>query len=185
LAVLHAVVLALALGAVVLALLRSFTGSYESAAAAEIGSQLRQFERSAAARPPGQSLQQFSVQFLQTHPLASGDTVVISLAGSGLVVTGSSSPLIREPRVATWITRPPASTLSFSTTVGGVPVEIVGAPIRAGSLTAGTFIAAYDLRPFVAERSRVLVLALAEAGVALLVGVASAFLLLRSGRWAG
>jgi signal transduction histidine kinase len=67
----------------------------------------------------------------------------------------------------------------FSATIGGTPLEVVASPIRSGTTLVGTYIASSDLQPFVAERSRVLALSLAEAGVALLVGVASAFFLLR------
>jgi signal transduction histidine kinase len=179
LASLHAIVLALVLGAVVVALVRSFSTSYEAAAAADIGGRLKLYQQDALARPSSENLRTFSYQFLQTHPLAPGDSIIIALVGSGLVVTGNSAPLIHDPTVSKWFVQPPSSTVAHSATVGGIPLEIVAAPIRAGTSTIGTYIAAGDLRPFVAERSRVLLLSLAEAGVALLIGVASAFFLLR------
>jgi signal transduction histidine kinase len=172
-------VLVLALGAVTLALVRSFSASYEAAAAAEIGGQLHQYEQAALTRPTGESLRSFSVQFLQTHPIAAGDTVIVSIVGAGLVVTGDSVPLIHDARIKRWFTAPPPTTEAFSATVAGIPLEIVASPILSGTRSLGTYVAARDLRQFVNERSRVLALSLAEAGVALLVGVASAFFLLR------
>ena len=179
LALFHALVLALVLGAVVIALVRSFSASYESAAASAIGRQIDQFAVAASARPVTQNLRSFSVQFLQSHPLAAGDAVVVALIGAGLVVTGNTTPLIHDAVVSRWFAHPPAATVAYPATIGGVPMEIVGAPITSGTSAIGTFIAATDLSPFVAERSRVLNLSLAEGGVALLVGVASAFFLLR------
>ena len=179
LATFHAIVLALALGVVTLALARSFSVSFEAAAAAEIGSQIRQFEQAAVVRPPSETIRSFSVRFLQTHPLGAGDTVVIAILGAGLVVTGNSSPLVHNARIAAWFVSPPQTTQTFSATINSVPLEIVASPIRSGNTVVGTYIAASSLRLFVAERSRVLALSLAEAGVALLVGVASAFFLLR------
>ena len=179
LAAFHAVVLALALGVVTIALIRSLSTSFEAAAATEMGGPLRQFQQAATARPPSEDMRVFAVRFLQTHPLAAGDTVIVSIVGSGLVVTGNSTPLIHDATVARWFTTPPTSTQVLSATIGEVPLEIVASPIRSGTSTIGTYIASSDLRPFVAERSRVVNLSLAEAGIAMLVGVASAFLLLR------
>lgn len=179
LALLHAGVLAVALGVVTVALVRSFSASFEAAAANDLGGQLREFQQSAVTRASNETLRAFSIHFLQTHPLASGETVIISIAGQGLVVTGTSAPLVADARIAGWFTKPPTATVTFSETLGGVPLELVAAPIRSGTRFLGTYIAASDLRPFVAERSRVLGLSLAEAAIALAVGVASAFFLLR------
>jgi len=179
LAAFHAVVLATAIGVVTVALLRSFSASYEAAAASEIGVQLRQFGQAAQARPASESFRTFSIRFLQTHSLAAGDSVVVAVVGAGLVVTGDSDRLVHDPQIARWFVTPPFATDTFSATVGRTPLEIVAAPIWSGGTAIGTYIAATDLGPFASERSRVLALSLAEGAVALLVGVASAFFLLR------
>ena len=179
LAALHAGVAVLALGVVVVALVHSFSASYESAAAADIAAQMRQFVSGAVARPAPETLKHYAVRFLESHPLAAGDTVVVSIVGSGLIVIGNSAPLVRDRRIATWFSSPPLRTQAFATTIAGTPLEVVAAPIRIGSRPAGTYIAANELSVFAAERSRVVAISLAEAGVALLVGVTSAFFLLR------
>ena len=162
------------------ALFQNFSTSYRTAAANEVGRQLRQFEQRAAHRPPGQGLRQFAVQFLQEGQLSpGGQAVVVSFVGSGLVVIGNTAPLVQDPGVSRWFHQPPARTQAFSTTLAGSPVEVVAAPLRSGDRAVGTYVAAEDLSPFVAERQRVLVISLVEAGIALLVGVASAYLLLR------
>lgn len=172
--------LAVALAAVVGALVQNFSTSYRTAAANEVGRQLRQFEQSASQRPASQSLRQFAVQFLQEGQLSpGGQAVVVSVVGSGLVVIGNAAPLVQDPVVSRWFHQPPATTQAFSTTLAGSPVEVVATPLRSGSRAVGTYVAAEDLSPFVAERQRVLVISLVEAGIALLVGVASAYLLLR------
>ena len=86
------------LGAVVVALVRNFSVSYEAAAGSGIAGQLRAFERAAQARPSNETLRSFSYQFLRTHPIGSGDAVVISLAGSGRVVTRRYQPPGADPR---------------------------------------------------------------------------------------
>lgn len=179
LASLHAAVLALVLGAVVVALVRNFSVSYEAAAASAIAGQLRAYEQAASARPPTETLRAFSARFLRTHPIGAGNAVIVSLAGGDRVVTGRYGPLLADPRVRRWLTTPPPSTRSFAATVGGQPVEVVGAPLVDGGHAVGTYIAASDLSAYAAERAHVVALSLAEAAVALVVGVASAFFLLR------
>ncbi len=171
--------LALVLGAVVVALVRTFSLSYEAAAASAIAGQLRAFGQAAQARPAGESLRTFAYRFLRTHPIGAGDAVVVALTGQGRVVTGRYGPLVADPTVAAWFATPPTRTVHLAATVGGVPVEVVGAPLRSGGRPVGTYVAAADLSPYVAERGDVLALALAEAAVALVAGVTSAFFLLR------
>ena len=182
LASLHAIVLIVVLGVVVVALVRSFSASYESAAARGLGNQLREFQRGASLRPASEGLRAFSYQFLLHHPLPSGSAVVVALTNAGRVVTGDTATLtalVKDPKIKGWIARPPAATVAYATTIGGTPLEIVASPIVVGGRSVGTYFATSDLSPFVAERSRVLRLSLAEATIALLVGVASAFFLLR------
>ncbi len=179
LAALHAAVLAIVLGAVVVALSRAFSSSYQSAAASEIAGQLRAFEQGAQARPAVEPLRGFAYRFLRTHPVGPGDAVVVSLLGDGRVVTGRYQPLLADPTVEAWFGAPPARTVRFAATIGGLPLEVVGTPLRSGGRAVGTYVAASDLSAYVAERGDVLALALAEAAVALGVGVSSAFFLLR------
>src|SRR5487761_1925779 len=179
LAALHAAVLIGTLGVVTVALVRSFSASFEAAAATNLGSQLSLFQQTSLSRSSTETLRAFSVRFLQTHPLPAGDSVIISILGQGLVVTGSSAPLVANPRISPWFKVPPSTTVTFSVTLGGVPLEVVAAPIVSGTRPLGTFIAASDLTPFSRERTNVLRLSLAEAAIALAVGIASAFFLLR------
>jgi signal transduction histidine kinase len=173
-------VLAIVLGAVVFALVRSFTSSYETLAATDLVTELRQFQQGAVARPANQGLKAYAVRFLETHPLAAGATTIVSVKGAGVVVAGRSGAFLADARVKGWIDTPPPVTTDLSAAVRGVTYEFVVAPIMAGDNTVGSFIAASDLSPFVAEQRRVLGLSLSEAAIALAVGVLSAFLLLRS-----
>lgn len=179
LASLHAVVLTLVLGAVVFLLVRSFSASYESVAASTLGSQLAAFQGAAFQRPATQSLRQFAIHYLEVHPLPSGAAVAVVLRPGGAVLTGDAAALLRDPRLHAWSLRPPSSTVALATTIGGEPLEVLAAPIRSRGATIGTYLATSDLAPFAAERSRVFWLSVAEAAIALAVGVASAFLLLR------
>ncbi len=179
LAVLHALFLTVVLGAAVVAMSDSFARSYQRATLTRIGTELREFETHAQARPPGQSLRAFAVNFLSGSPVAADDIVVVSVVGDGLVVTGGSGPLLTYPAVSAWFRSPPPRTMSFMATIAGTTYEVVGAPLRSGGRAVGTYVQAKDMKTYVAERARVTALAAAEAGLALLVGVTSAYLLLR------
>ena len=179
LAALHAGVLMVTLGVVTVALVRSFSASFEAAAATDLGGQLTSFQQASRLRSSTETLRAFSIHFLETHPLPAGDSVIISILGQGLVVTGSSAPVVADPRVSAWFKRPPATTVTFSATLGGTPLELVATPIVSGARPLGTFVAASDLAPFAKERTNVLRLSIAEAAIALAAGIASAFFLIR------
>ena len=178
LAIYHSVILTVVLGAVVLGLIRNFTSSYQSVAAASIGAELRDFERQAQKQQPTR-LQPFAVNFLRSHALAPGDVVVINLNGVGRVATPSAQPVLANPIVQPWLNTPPAHSVAVSTMIGGHPTELVGAPILAGTHAVGTFIATTDMSAFAKERSREIALSIAEGVIALLVAILGTYLLLR------
>ena len=179
LAALHGGILAVALGAVAIALVASFSTSYQTVAASGLATELRTFARAASARPARESLEAFSVAYLESHALASGGAVLVALPGGGRVQTASGADLARSPVVATLLAHALTRSEVRATTVGNRPVELAAAPLLEGARPAGTIVATADLRPFAAERSRVLALSLAEAAVALIAGVASSYVLLR------
>jgi signal transduction histidine kinase len=81
--------------------------------------------------------------------------------------------------VTEWLTNPPQQTFTRAVHISGSLTEFLVAPIIVGGQRTGTFLAAIDLAADEGQRSRVLALSAAEAGIALLAGVASAYLLLR------
>ncbi len=179
LAAFHAVLLAVVLGAVVVALVRNFTASYETIAANGLIAEVKAYAVAAQARPTGQDLRRFSVDYLSRHALASGSTIVVALTGVGRVETSGGHALAASPAGVALAGAPPPRTVTKVAEVGGRPVELVAAPIREHAQVLGTFLASSDLTPFAAERSRVLALSIAEALVALVAGVGSTFWLLR------
>jgi signal transduction histidine kinase len=179
LAAFHALILIVVLGAVVALLIRQFATSYQTLGARALASELRVYsaEASAAGRPG--NLENFTVGFLQTRALPSGTVLVVGLAGNRIIATPGATALLKDPRVSAWLANPPAAAWSREVSVSGAPTEVLVAPLLVNGVRTGTFLAASDLTLDVAQRSRVLTLSLAEAGIALLAGVASAYLLLR------
>ncbi|HVA52181.1 MAG TPA: HAMP domain-containing sensor histidine kinase [Acidimicrobiales bacterium] len=178
LAILNSIILALVLGAVVAVFIRNFTSSYQAVAASSIGTELREFEQQALKQKPA-NLEAFAASFLRSHALAPGEVVVIDLTKNSRLVTPGSGPVLASPLVRTWVLNPPSRSVVVSTVIGGHPTELVGAPIIAGHTVVGTFIATSDLNAFAKERSREILLSIAEGTIALLAGIISTFVLLR------
>lgn len=178
LAILNSIILALVLGAVVVVFIRNFTSSYQTVAASSIGVELREFQQQALKQKPA-NLEVFAANFLRNHALAPGDVVVIDLTKSSRLATPGSRPVLASPLVRPWLRTPPSRSVVVSTVINGHPTELVGSPIIAGNKVVGTFIATSDLSAFAKERSREILLSIAEGAIALLAGVISTFVLLR------
>ena len=175
----HALVLAVVLGLVAVILVSTFSTSYESIAAGSLGVELRLFAQTAALRPTSQTLEAFSYRYLQTHPIASGDAVLVSLTHNARIETTGGLALDRSSAVERLLTSSGHLAVARAMTIGGRSVELVTAPLYDRRSYVGTIVAAEDLTPFVKTRTRVLDLSLAEAGIALFAGTASSYILLR------
>lgn len=179
LAAFHAVVLAVVLGVVVAALVRNFTSSYEAIASRGLSAELNNFQKAALGRGDQQNLYRFTVQYLSYRPLPSGDVIIVALNGQLPLGSVGARGVSASPAVHQLLADPPATTVSQVVQIGGAPTELVAAPLYEGTRRVGTFLATSDLTPLVSQRRRVLELSISEAAVALVAGVASAFLLLR------
>ncbi len=175
----HALVLAVVLGVVSVILVSTFSTSYESIAAGSLGAELRLFAKTAATRPTSQSLEAFSYFYLQTHPIASSDAVLVSLLGNRRIETAGGLVLDRSSVVENLLQHTGHRSQTRALSIGGRSIEIVTAPLYNGRSYVGMIAAAADLTPFEKVRSRVLDLSLAEAGIALFAGTASSYILLR------
>ena len=195
LAAFHLAVLGLVLGVVVVALVHQISSSYEQIAAQSLASELKEFSSSlpaaAAAAPAANAsscpLAASASRYFRGHELPAGMVLAVGVPSchnrNGRVVASGGLALgdavLADPVVRRALGAPPAVSSVSATIVGGRPMELLTAPIRAGGHVVGSFVATTDLAPFLADRSKVLRLSIAEAAVALLAGVASVFFLLR------
>ncbi len=179
LAALQGLILAVVLGGVAVTLVFTFSTSYQDVAARGLVTELKSFASAATLRPTNQSLETFSVVYLQTHALASGGTVLVALPHAGRVQTAGSQSLEGSSIVQAYLKNPPKVSHVVSTTIGATPVEMAEAPLYVGPKLVGTVIATADLSAFAAERTRVLALSLLEAAIALVAATAGGYLLLR------
>jgi len=174
----HALVLAIVLGVVVAALVHQFSFSYEAIAARELVGEMKSF---AAQHPPAHdSLLQAATAYFGHLELPAGTVVSVGNPAGQIVAAGDGAQsLVGDAAVRRALALPGSQSVVRPARVAGRDVELLVAPIRMAGRTIGSFVAATDLATFEADRSRVLALSLGEAGVALLAGSLSAFLLLR------
>lgn len=167
------------LGAVVFLLVRQFTASYQAVAARALTQEMKAYTAAASSAARTSDLQTFTVGYLQSRALPAGTALVVSFPGNQVVVTPDAAPLLNDPRVAAWLRAAPSTSISKATHVGGALTQVLVAPLVVDGQRAGTFMAMADLTAQETQRSRVLRLSVAEGCIALLAGVASAYLLLR------
>lgn len=179
LAAMHALVLAVVLGAVAFALVENFSRSYEAVAEQSLGAELHSFANAAADRPAGQDLFSFTNTYLRGHSLPTGEVVVVAIQGRGSVGSPGSVDLARLPEVQRLLQAPPAASTVSRISLDGYPTLLVAAPVLVQGRVAATFIATTDVSSLDQERSRLLMLSLIGAAIALGTAVISAFLLLR------
>jgi hypothetical protein len=94
------------LGVVAVTLVATFATTYQSVAARSLVSEIRNFATATTTRPASESLEAFSIQYLKTHALASGGSVLVVLP-SGRVQTAGSQALEKSPIVAALLRNPP------------------------------------------------------------------------------
>lgn len=180
LAAFHTIVLCAMLGIVVVAFAHQFAASNRTLATNALSGELHTFSTEAVgATGRGQDLFTFAHHYLRTHSLPSGDRLVVSVPKAGLVGSAGAGAVVADPTIRAWLRTPPATTSIIDAQIGGTHTEVLAAPIRIGASTAGTFVATTGLGTLERQRSSVLLLAIAEAAVAVAAGSLGAYLLLR------
>ena len=179
LAALHGVVLAAVLAGSVIALLHTTTVGVQQIATRQLRAELESYVQAAAARTSTTSLRDFSILYLRSHAVPGGNLVEVSLPGQWTVANAGGSNLTAQPLISSLVRIVPAHTVVRAETVRGRDVEILATPIRAGGRAAGVFVAAVDTTGLKPAADAAVRLAIGEAAIALVVGIASAYLLLR------
>lgn len=171
--------LATVLGGSVVALIRNSKAGDREVAAREMAADLRSFREAAVARPPGSDLFAFAESYLRTHAVAAGSAVIIAVPGHGTVGSPGTGPALSDPVVREKLEVTPSRTLLSDVHVAGQHDEMLTAPLTEGGRTVGTFLSTADLGIFDSVQARIARVSALEAVIALVVGVASVFLLLR------
>lgn len=179
LAILYAVILAAVLGGSLIALLHTTSLGIQQIAVRQLDAELMSFQQAAASRPENQSLRAFATSYLHSHAVADGDLIEISRPGSWAVANAGGSAIADDPRIGSVAASVPDRSRLSSSRVAGRELEVLAAPILAGRHPSGLFLAAVDTTPLKPAGDTAARLAVLVGAVALVAGVASAYLVLR------
>lgn len=179
LAALHAAILGAVLAASGVALLQGTRAGVESIATRQLSAELRSFQQAVSARGAGQSVLDVSTVYLRSHAVPANDLVAIEVLGVGTVANSNGRSLAAAPEVVRLLDSTPSRTTITSRTIAGQSTEILVSPIWDAGRLDGVFLATDNLAALQPAATASLRLALGEGLVALVAGVASAYLLLR------
>ena len=157
---------------------RVFANQSTAATTRNLVSEVDSFEKATAGMGPA-ALGPSTIAYLQSRVLPQGEVIVVQLPNRARLGSAGSALLLQSATLGALLARPPSSSRSYRSTLGGVDTLYLVAPIKNGSTSLGTLIVASDLSQLHADENRVLVLAIGEALVALIGAVAGAYLLLR------
>ena len=135
--------------------------------------------QAAVAGQPASSLDTFSVRYLSTQVLPTGEEIMLELPGTGRLGSAGSGPLLDRVPVARALDHPPDRTTSTQVDTGGTSLLVTATPIRQGGSTVGSLVVVADLATVHADQRKVLFVLAGNALVALVAAVAGAYLLLR------
>jgi two-component system OmpR family sensor kinase len=172
-------VLAIVLGLALLGLLRAFSSQTDASTTRSLVAELKAFAVAAAQRPPTQSFDAFSDNYLRTRVLPDGETLTVGLADGTLIGSAGTEGLLHTAVIRRWAALTPPSGTREHVTLGSRHYLLVAAPVTSAGRPIGMVAAAADLAQANRDFGRVRALALGEGLIALLAGCAGAYLLLR------
>ena len=144
-----------------------------------LADEVTEFDHALSLYPATASVFQNSSRYLSTHQVDSLRVLVIALRGNPILGSTGSQKILASAQIASWVSKPPPSTLVRQISVASSPYLVLVSPIRQGVHVIGVFVVASDLSAEYQQSRQVLFLALLEAGVALAFTVGSGYLLLR------
>src|SRR5947209_16242045 len=101
-------ILSIALGLALTALLRAFSSQTDASTTRSLVAEVRAFALAAAQRPTAQGLDAFTDAYLRTRVLPDGETLVVALPNGALVGSAGTEPLLHSPQLTGWIAHQPA-----------------------------------------------------------------------------
>lgn len=179
LAALYSVILVAVLTGSLLALLHTTSVGMQQIAARQLDAEMQSFQQAAAARPLNEPLRTFATSYLHSHAVADGDLIEIASPGSWAVANAGGSAVANDSGIESIASSVPSRSHLQSRRVSGHPLEVLTSPILAGGRPVGLFLAAVDTTALQPAGDAAARLAVLVGAVALVAGMASAYLVLR------
>jgi len=176
---LHALVLGTALTLLGYAAVGSVTARSMASVTHDLVEEVPEYASAAATRTANQSLYSFSRAYLQTHLLPEGHVLLIGLDGLPVLGSSGSRPVALAAAVDRLLRNPPTRTLITTVEATTGSYRVVASPVVDAGKHEGVLVSAASLDDVYAQRSRMLLVVLAEGTAVLYVALLSAYLILR------
>ncbi len=128
---------------------------------------------------PGSSIFGTTSRYLASHQVDASRAIMVGISGGATLGSRGSQQLLQSSQVKAWLAHAPAATTIQGLPAGQKQYLILASPIRQGTKVVGVFIVAADETSLLAESRQVMLLAIAEAAIAVAFTVGSGYLLLR------
>ncbi|MDA8263512.1 MAG: HAMP domain-containing sensor histidine kinase [Actinomycetota bacterium] len=128
---------------------------------------------------PGSSIFSTTSRYLASHQVDASRAIMVGIKGGATLGSRGSEQLLKSSQVKAWLAAAPASTVVQGVPAGNKHYLVLASPIRQGTRLVGVFIAAADETSLLAESRQVMLLAIAEAAIAVAFTVGAGYLLLR------
>ena len=131
----------------------------------------------ALAASPGSPIFSTTSRYLGSHQVDASRAIMVGITGGATLGSRGSQQLLQSSQVKAWLAHAPAATTIQGVPAGHKQYLVIASPIRQGSRVVGVFIAAADETSLLAESRQVMLLAIAEAAIAVAFTGGSGYLL--------
>ena len=175
--ILHAIVFIAAMAVVLLVVSQAVNSNLMAAVNTGMVEEMEEFGHAANLRPPSQPLNTFAVSYLRTRLFPHGTTFLVRFTGGDVLGTTGARQLRRTPALAHWLLHPPPGSILREMRVGRATDQVLTSAITAHGQVLGTLVIATNLAGVRQQSDATLAAVAAEAAAALIIAIATAYLI--------
>ncbi len=174
---LHAVVFMTAMTVVLLVVSQAVNTNLMAAVNTGMVEEMQEFGHAANLRPPSQPLNAFAINYLRTRLFPHGTTFLVRFTSGEVLGTTGARRLRNTPALSHWLVRPPGGAILQPLRVGRASDQVLVSAITAHGRVLGTLVIATDLASVHRQADATLAAVAAEAAAALIIAIATAYLI--------
>ncbi|MBJ7596139.1 MAG: HAMP domain-containing histidine kinase [Candidatus Dormibacteraeota bacterium] len=146
---------------------------------ASLNEEANEFQSRASQRPPGQGLDAFAVQYLQTRQLAVGEAILVDVRGARDIGTPGAAALETTAPVQAWLAQPPPAGTVVTSTAADTSYRLLAIPLSIKGARVGVLIIGRTLGTIQSELATVQLLVVAQGAFALAIALIGGHVILR------
>lgn len=175
----HGCILVVVTVAVFEAMLQIFIHSLRQSLDSSLHEEMTEYRQSVTLRPAGQDVQAFTEDYFRHHLLTSERVLIVRFANGTVLGSAEADTLLDTPTVADWLGQPPAIALTTDVAVVGENYRVLVLPTTLTNGDRVLMVAGTNVAVLREQIQAALTVTMGEAVVAILVALASTFLVLR------